>query len=289
MKKNLLLGCVLMCFSCFGAQAKEKAKEKSEITPTKEVVYKTVGEVDLKLHLFEPSGHQASDQTPAIIFFHDGGWKSGDVRQFYPQSQYLASRGMVAICAEYRVEKTHKISPKECVMDGKSAMRWVRGHAKDLGIDPDKLAAGGGGAGGHIAAATALVSDFNQPGEDTSVNCQPNLLVLFNPTIDNGPKGGYGYDRVKSYWKAFSPIELIDKEAPPTIIFLGSKDKQIPVKTAEKFQKLMKKSGVLCELQIYEDAPHSFFKSPKYKGIIAEVDRFLVDFGFLEKPKKSKK
>lgn len=261
-----------------GAMAEEKAK----IVPTEKVVFKTVGDVSLELHLFHPEGHQASDKTPAIVFFFGGGWKTGTVSQFYRQSRYLASRGMVAICAEYRVAQKHKTTPKECVMDGKSAIRWVRSHAKELGVDPDKIAAGGGSAGGHVAAATALVSDFNEPGEDTTVSCKPNALVLFNPVIDNGPKGGYGYERVKDYWKRFSPIELIAEGAPPTIIFLGSKDKIIPEKTAEKYQNRMKKVGARCELHIYEDEPHGFFNSSKYKETMIEADRFLTSLGFLE-------
>jgi len=278
MKKYLLAGTLFLLVGCLNVWA----KEKPEIVPTREVVFKTVGEVELKLHVFDPEGHQASDQTSVIVFFHGGGWQTGEVSQFYQQSQYLASRGMVAICAEYRLEKTHKTTPKESVMDAKSAIRWVRSHAKELGVDPEKLVAGGGSAGGHIAAATALVSDFNEAGEDTAVNCQPNALVLFNPVIDNGPKGGYGYDRVKDYWQAFSPIELIDKEAPPTIIFLGSKDKIIPVKTAEKYQKLMEKAGRRCDLHIFEDEPHGFFNASKYKETMIEADKFLMSLGYLK-------
>ena len=134
---------------------------------------------------------------------------------------------MVAICAEYRVSSRHKTSPRECVQDGKSAMRWVRSHSSELGIDPHRIAAGGGSAGGHVAAATATVKGFDEPGEDITVSARPDALVLFNPVYDNGPKG-YGHDRVKDYWKEFSPLHNLDKTTPPTIVFLGTEDKLVP-------------------------------------------------------------
>ena len=117
-------------------------------------VYKTIGDVKLKMHIFYPEDHKPTDKRPAIVFFYGGGWKGGSVGQFGNQSRYLASRGMVAMCAEYRTQNRHKTTPFECVIDGKSAVRWARKNAARLGIDPGKIAAGGGSAGGHVAAAT---------------------------------------------------------------------------------------------------------------------------------------
>lgn len=253
--------------------------------PDEIVKYKAVDDVQLKLHVFNPRGHQSSDKRPAIVFFFGGGWNGGSIKQFYPQSEYLASRGMVAICANYRVKSRHKTTPQECVKDGKSAIRWVRSHAKELGIDPDKLAAGGGSAGGHVAAATALTDGFNEDGEDTSVSCRPNALVLFNPVFDNGPTG-YEYDRVQEYWQEISPLHNIDKAAPPTIVFLGTRDKLIPVSTAQQYKQRMEEAGARCDLKLYEGAPHGFFnqskRNNKYEETLAETDQFLSLLGYLE-------
>ncbi len=144
------------------------------------------------LCIFNPPGHASGYKTPAIVFFHGGGWNAGGPSQFFNQFRHLASRGMMAISAEYRLGKKHGTTPRECVQDGKSALRWVRSHAAQLGIDPDLLAAGGGSAGGHVAAAAALIEGFNETDEDLTVSCRPNTLVLFNPVIDNGPNG-YGH------------------------------------------------------------------------------------------------
>lgn len=250
--------------------------------PDKIVEYKKIeGGKNLTLHIFNPPGHKPGDKTPALVFFFGGGWVKGGPGQFYRHSQYLASRGMVAICADYRTKSSHSTTPAECVKDAKSAMRWVRSHADELGINPDMLVAGGGSAGGHLAAATATLKGLNEEGEDTSVNCRPNALVLFNPVFDNGPNG-YGHVQVKKYWQDFSPMQNLDKDAPPTVVFLGTKDKLIPVKTAEDYQKKMQDLGLRCDLHLYEDQPHGFFNVAKYYETLLEADKFLTSLGYLQ-------
>jgi len=250
------------------------------LIPDEQKTYKKVGNVELQLHIFNPEGHKASDRKPAIVFFFGGGWSGGTPSQFYPQCDYLAKRGMVAISAEYRVKSRNGTSPLECVKDGNSAVRWVRSHADKLGIDPSKLAAGGGSAGGHVAAATGTTKGILEKGEDVSVSSKPDALVLFNPVYDNGPKG-YGHSRVKDYWKQISPMHNLDKETPPTIVFLGTKDKLIPVATAKKYRLLMKEAGVRSELFLYKEQAHGFFNTSKYDETVKEMDRFLVSLGFL--------
>jgi acetyl esterase len=249
--------------------------------PDRVIPYKGVGDAQLTLHVFNPPGHRVEDARPAIVFFFGGGWNRGGPEQFHRQSAHLASRGMVAICADYRTRDRHGTSPDACVRDGKSALRWVRAHAAELGIDPNRIAAGGGSAGGHVAAATAMLEGFNEPGEDTATSSRPDALVLFNPVIDNGPVG-YGHDRVKDYWRDFSPLHNIRAGAPATLLLLGTEDRLVPVATAEDFSARMLEAGVRCELVLYEGQPHGFFNRAKFNETLAEMDRFLVSLGFLE-------
>lgn len=250
-----------------------------------ELVYKTVGDVSLKLHVFNPDGHKTSDKRPAIVFFHGGGWSGGKPNQFFPHSEYLASRGMVAISVEYRLKTRHNTTPKESLKDAKSAMRWVREHSAELGVDPSQILAGGGSAGGHLAAATATAKGFNDSSDNLEISERPTALVLFNAVYDNSIEGS-GYDRVKDYWQDFSPMHNISKKTPPAIVFLGSEDHHIPVATAEKFKRLMEEKGVRSDLHVYEGQPHGFFNANRneeyYKITVAEMDRFLVSLGFLE-------
>ncbi len=101
--------------------------------PDAQWLYKTVNATELKLHVYTPEGHHTSDKRPAVIFFFGGGWNNGSPGQHYSQCAHLASRGMVAMSAEYRVKSRNQTTPKECVEDGKSAIRWVRAHAAELG------------------------------------------------------------------------------------------------------------------------------------------------------------
>lgn len=283
MKKRVFLFGVSTAMLCVCAGA--------ETLPQPDVVevFKKTKEGELSLHIFNPPAHQPGQGIPAIVFFHGGGWQTGGASQFFRQSRYLSDRGMVAISADYRVGKQHGTTPAECVKDGKSAMRWVRAHAKELGIDPDKLAAGGGSAGGHVAAAMALVEGFNEEGEDLAVSCKPKALVLFNPVIDNGP-GGYGKERVADYWEAFSPLHNITSSnlPPPAIFMLGTKDKLIPVATGEKFKAKMEAAGARCDLILYKDQPHSFFNKDCYEETIKAADAFLTSLEYLSAPPAGK-
>jgi acetyl esterase len=248
--------------------------------------YQQVGNATLKIDIFEPKQKDPAKKYPAVVFFFGGGWSGGSPAQFYPHCEYLAGRGMIALAADYRVKSRNGATPAECVKDGKSAVRWVRTHAARLGIDPDRIAAGGGSAGGHVAAAVATAPGFEEAGEDTKVSCRPNALVLFNPVFDNGPQG-YGHDRVKEFFPAISPLHNLKPGTPPTIVFLGTQDKLIPVATAKDYQAKMQANGDRCELRLYEGQSHGFFnyrestKTYFYRTVF-EADKFLASLGWIE-------
>ena len=253
--------------------------------PDAQWLYKTVNDTELKLHVFTPEGHRTSDKRPAVIFFFGGGWNGGSPGQHYSQCAHLASRGMVAMSAEYRVKSRNQTTPKECVEDGKSAIRWVRAHATELGIDPNRIAAGGASAGGHVAAAAGTVDSFDATSEDLSVSSRPDALVLFNTVFDNGP-GGFGHSRVKAYWQEISPIHNISGSAPPTIVFLGTEDEYIGAEVAVRYKELMDQSGVRCDLHLYPGQDHGFFNPDRKNGYFEKtletMDDFLTSLDFLD-------
>lgn len=271
MKKNLLLAFLMIL----------------EITAVSQnnssFIFKKVDTTLLKMQVLYPPNFDKTTFYPAIIFFFGGGWNGGTTAQFEPHAQYFTKRGLVCFLADYRVKSRQQTTPFESLKDAKSAIRYIRSHAEEFQINPAAIIASGGSAGGHLAAATALIKNYNEEGEDLSVSCIPDALVLFNPVIDNGP-GGYGFERIGTHYKDFSPLHNINAGAPPTIIFLGTKDNLIPVETVEYYRKVMEKVGSRCELRLYEGEGHGFFnynKFDNYKKTIIESDLFLKSLGYL--------
>lgn len=252
-------------------------------------VYKTIGDRPLTLYVTKPKDWKADDTRPAIVFFHGGGWVGGSPGQFTEHSKYLASRGMVAFQVQYRLlDKANNDPPTICVNDAKSAMRWIRARSKEFGIDSNRIASGGGSAGGHLAAFVGLVDGGDDPRDDTTISAKSNAMILFNPVFDNGPKG-WGHKRVGKLYKQFSPVHNVSKEDPPAIVFLGSEDKLVPVRTAHDFKNSMSQAGIDCEVMIFEGQGHGFFNygrngNKPYLETVVAMDKFLASLGWIDGP-----
>lgn len=249
-------------------------------------VYKVVDGRELHLDVIKPVDWQASDRRPAAVFFHGGGWTGGKPVQFSEHSKYLASRGMVCIQVEYRLLTKPEQTPAVCIQDAQSAMRWVRARAGELGVDPNRIASGGGSAGGHLAAYVGLMNGMDDPQDDLAVSARSNAMLLFNPVFDNGPEG-FGYQRVGEHYRAYSPLHNVATGAPPAIVFFGDQDRHVSVETAALFKRRMDAVDAVCEVIIYEGMKHGFFNYgiqdhiPYYKTLLA-CDRFLVELGWLQ-------
>jgi len=255
-------------------------------------VYKTIKRTKLKLNIYQPSNHQEGQSHSAIVFFHGGGWGGGHAWQFIPQCKYLAECGMVAMSAEYRVRKRHGVTPFECISDAKSAIRWVRIHAKELGIDENRIAAGGGSAGGHLAACTALINDFDEPNEDLNVSSIPNALILFNAVLNVPEVVPVHRKKVRKILEKraieISPIHNVHKGAPPTIVFHGTADSNVPFHQATLFCEEMKKYENHCEVIPFEGRAHGFFNfskegNPDFLATMEKTKDFLTTLEYLKK------
>ena len=276
---------ILLAMSVLSPCLAETTKHDFKGTATAEV-YKVASGDSLWIYRFDPPGKpQESTARPAVVFFFGGGWNSGSVAQFAPHAEYLASRGMVAFVADYRVKSRQQTDPDSAVADAKSAVRWLRKNASRLGIDPERIAAGGGSAGGHIAAAAGICDGLDDPTEiPIEVSSKPNALLLFNPVYDNGPDG-YGHARVKKWFPAISPAHNLSEDDPPTIVFLGTKDDLIPVATAEKVHKKLQSLGIQSELHLYPNQPHGFFNQNRnveaFADTLVKTDAFLVSLQWI--------
>ena len=250
-----------------------------------ERVYKKTSQGELKLHFSLPPDCKAGDKRPAIVFFFGGGWKNGSYMQFVSQADYFAARGMVAASADYRIESIHHTTPDKCVEDAKSAVRWLRQHAGELGIDAGKVVASGGSAGGHIAACTALIEDFNAETDAKDVSAVPNAMVLFNPALnidDLAKERSASADDLKKA-EAITPNRFIKAGTPPAIMFFGTADK---LKAgADQYLAKAKPLGLRAELWTAADQPHGFFnRAPWSQVTVKKADEFLVSLGYLSGP-----
>lgn len=245
----------------------------------REFVYKTTPQAELKLYVHFPPGWAEGQRRAAIVFFFGGGFRRGSVRQFLPQAEYLARRGMVACRADYRVSSRHGVAADACVEDAKSAVRWIRSHARELGVDPDRIAAGGGSAGGHLAAAAATVPGFEARGEDHSVSSKPNLLVLFNPVLETGI--ARNRPELAKVWEKISPNRHLHRHVPPAIIFFGTRDRLLV--TARQYMAKARQLGLTAWLYVAQDQRHGFFnRSPYREATLWLTDRFLQHHGYLK-------
>jgi acetyl esterase/lipase len=240
--------------------------------------YKSVSGAVLRLHVFEPKGAR-SRKLPAIVLFFGGGWLWGNVADVVPQAQYFSDRGMVAIAADYRVFCRHQSDITQEMADARSAIRWVRLHAKDLGIAPNRIAAGGSFSGAHLALTTAGFDDLDTFAENTTVSSRPDALVLYHPSVDEtsaeekknsaGALGNHGRD--------VSPAYHISSNLPSMLILEGTADPLYS--TVEKYCSKVRSSGGYCEFSKYDGALPDGGKWSR--DVLQDADRFLTKEGFL--------
>ena len=278
------------------ANEKRSKPAPKSLAGSRSEIYKKIGDVELPIHIFEPGDHRPEDKRPAIVFFFGGGWRGGSPKQFENHCRYLASRGMVAMTAEYRVSSRHGVKAVSCLRDAKSAIRWVRKNAGQLGIDPERIAAGGGSAGGHLAGALGTIGEFDEEDEDISVSSVPNALVLFNPALVLAPVKGHEAKDLKKLAdieerlgvkpERLSPYHHVHEGQPPTIIFHGKADTTVPYFTSELFAEEARKKN-RCELIGYDGQPHGFFNFGRsdnkyFVDTVKRMDAFLVSLGYLK-------
>ncbi len=288
------------CISLHG-QDKNQTQDKSRFDTAdlpkvdRKITYKEVGGKAFQLHVFEPETSASTvSNRGCIVFFFGGGWSNGDPKQFYSQSRALADLGMVAMSAEYRVTSRDQSKVIDSIADAQDAVAYVRSHAAELKIDPERIAVGGGSAGGHLAAAVATLNYRGTQPARSKADYRPNALVLFNPALVLAPvdslelparKQIAGLEaRIGDKPESASPYHHLSKDLAPTIIFHGRADTTVPFATVELFSSKAKGLGVDCRLMGYEGEGHGFFNRdrPKYLETRDAMIQFLRDLQFFE-------
>lgn len=252
-------------------------------------IYKSIHGVELPVYIWGPDpAHAPAGPKSVAAFFFSSGWDNGQVSQFAPHCVYLASRGMVTLAFDYRLASKHGTGPHEAMADARSAIRWIRLNAIEMGINPGKLVAIGGSAGAHAAASAVMLDGrYDEPGEDSGILSAPNALILFNPILDTS-KSGFGLDRFPSPAdaKAANLTRAIVPGLPPTLIMHGTADRVVPFDGSYEFARKSSKKKNFCKLIEFEGQGHGFFNFnlsfEMYEQTLMAIDQFLVELGFID-------
>jgi acetyl esterase/lipase len=187
--------------------------------------------------------------------------------------------------ADYRVRTRHGVTPDKCVEDARSAVRWIRAHCQELGVDPNRVIAGGGSAGAHIAACTAVANAPNSESDDLSISCTPNgLLLCFPPTtVVENERGSQARQLLGDDMALrISPASHVTKAWPPTVQFFGTADRLLT--GGVLLHNRMCAAGVPCELYLAEGQGHGFVNIEPWNVVSSKyAAAFFVAAGVLEK------
>ena len=245
-------------------------------------VYKQVDGVDREMEIYFPRGHDASKKTvPGIILFHGGGWGGGSRVAFSYQCNYFASRGMVAATVTYRLRTKEdrgaltegQSTKRVCIPDVKSAIRWFKQHAKELGVDPNRIVAGGGSAGGHISLLGTTNPGLNDPNDPKGIDTSVAAYVLFNPALSKSDAADSDVDF----------LQHLKADFGPAIVFFGSEDKWLINGWTPAAAKMKSLGITSVEMQIAEGQTHAFFNKQPWKDItLIAADQFLTKLGYLQ-------
>jgi acetyl esterase len=246
----------------------------------KTYVYKTVDGVARELEIYFPKV-KSKESVPGIILFHGGGWGGGTREMFSYQCNYFASRGLVAATVTYRLatkmekqdRKDGKSFKRLGIPDAKSAIRWFKQHASELGVDPQRIIAGGGSAGGHISLLATTNPGLNDPQDPQGFDASVAAYVLFNPALSAGDAKDPEIDL----------MQHVKADFPPAIVFFGSKDNWMK-KGWSPAQEKMKSLGIKSvDVRIADGMGHGFFNSQPWADLtLISADRFLKKHGLIK-------
>jgi acetyl esterase/lipase len=232
--------------------------------------------------------------VPAVLLIHGGGWKKGDKADNRERKigAALAGEGYAVFSINYLLNQKEnpdgtgrlvRLAWPQNLHDCKSALRYIRRHAAQYGVDPEEIAVMGGSAGGSFAmlmGATGDVAELNAgglyPEEDNHVKC----IIDF-----------YGIPEITGQWKhsftgptkaeteknsrAASATTYFSKDTPPILIAHGTADAVVPVQVSRDLAARLKELGVDCTYVEVPDAPHTFALQPPAMNLLPVLTGFL--------------
>jgi acetyl esterase/lipase len=297
--KHVKLGLLVVLVGAFGYRALAWQAARDEryagrplpagVEVVRNVVYGNGGGRPLRLDILRPSDPDKSAR-PVIVYIHGGGWSGGSKAGAPPLLAELALRGYYCATIEYRLSQEARFPAQ--IQDCKTAIRFLRSKAKELGIDPNRIGVWGHSAGGHLAAMLGTTGDIKtfDTGSDWPQFSSRVQAVLdcFGPTdfarmadfpsrIDHNSAqspesrllGGPVAEK-KAEVRAANPITYVSKDDSPFLIMHGDSDMLVPLNQSQLLFDALKKAGVDCSLHVIKGGGHGFGGK--------EIDRLTIEF-----------
>lgn len=249
-----------------------------------------------KMDLYLPAD-KSDKPLPAILIVHGGGWHGGDkaARREQNIGNNLASAGYVCASINYRLcrksdiltDRLREVWPAN-LQDCRTAIRFLRMNAETYRIDPTRIGAIGGSAGGHLTAMLAVTdgkSDIKAEGLYLEFSSRVQAVVpmygVHDVVAQAKSKGNTLKSSDEELCRHASPVSWITPDDPPALILHGTKDALVPVKQSELLHERLSQAGIPSQLLVIEGAPHSFHLQPAQRDlrpvVIEFFDRHLKD------------
>jgi acetyl esterase/lipase len=292
------LGCLAaVCWRSGGGRgvAGEKPPAPGAVTVLRDLPYRAGPSKRWRLDLAVPKG-AGGKPRPAVVVIHGGGWLEGDKSSFASRAhgtpgniEDFAALGFVAATINYRLsgEAPFPAALEDC----KCAVRWLRAHAAEYNLDPQRVGAYGNSAGGHLALLLGLVGkDAGLEGDGPHAEQSSAVQAVVS---DSGPLdllrqhrhgalrrvveqflGGPPEGKRAALYKSASPAHRVTPQAPPLLLLYGGADEQVPVETADEFVLALGRAGLkdvsYHRLAYVGHCPHSLVRLPGPRQAVNE-------------------
>lgn len=257
------------------ADPKSDAGGSAKVRVERDITYRRVGGENLKVDAYIPAG---GGRRPAIIALYGGGWVLGNRKFTAPLAAMLADQGFVTFAVDYRLAPKHPFPA--AIDDVRAGIVWVRDHASDFGVDPARIGAIGGSAGGHLAALAATMGE-GPNGRGARLATAVSWAGPMDLHLDRYGPESYPYieafldcvgrpcDEAKIV--AASPISHVDASDPPMLLANGEDDQLVPPDQAIRMAAALERAGVPRELRLVPNAGHD-------ERVIPPVEQPSFDF-----------
>ncbi len=245
-----------------------------------DIVYRTSGDRQVCLDLYRPAGRPPAGGWPVIVAIHGGGWRGGSKDEYGRDLARLTQHGLAVAAIDYRLSRPSQPSWPENLEDARAAVRWLRSHAKLCALDPDRIAALGASAGGHLATLLGTL-----PADDS---CRVAAVIGFYGPADlrtlarvRGPDKaiatmlGTSSDRAFDRFDDASPIRHVTPDDPPMLLLHGDHDRTVPPDQSARLASALSLADVPHRRIVVAGAGHGFGLKVGNRDLLPEILAFL--------------